>query len=99
MSEAQVLFVLSGNLLARDPRSLVDCSREEVVYASRFETVSDELKRVRDDNARLRRALAAIVKYGDKGIHGNDGICPFGCDCPHIAQAALDGGKGVQGGK
>ena len=27
------------------------------------------------------------------------GICPFGCDCPHIAQAAIDGGKGVRGGQ
>ena len=32
---------------------------------------------------RLREALQAIAAYGD------DGICPYGCDTPHIARAAL----------
>ena len=32
---------------------------------------------------RVRAALERIARYG------NDGICPFGCDTPHIAQAAL----------
>jgi len=55
-----------------------------------------DLIALRAENARLRGALERIVKYGDKGIHGNDGICPYGCDTPHIAKAALtpQGGKG-----
>ena len=31
----------------------------------------------------LRGALEQIAKYG------KDGICPYGCDCPNIAKAAL----------
>ena len=34
---------------------------------------------------RLRTALQAIAAYGD------DGVCPYGCDTPHIARAALAG--------
>lgn len=83
MSEAGQIIWPVGIAVNDDPTRLV-------VDATDYDAL-------RDDNARLRRALAAIVKYGDKGIHGNDGICPFGCDCPHIAQAALDSGKGVQG--
>ncbi len=48
------------------------------------------LEDARDEVARLRGALERIAKYGDNGI------CPYGCDTPHIAQAALtpQGGKG-----
>ena len=38
---------------------------------------------LRAENARLREALATIARYG------KDGICPYGCDTPYIAQAAL----------
>lgn len=43
---------------------------------------------LREDVARLREALERIAKYGDNGI------CPYGCDTPHIAKAALTQGKG-----
>jgi cell shape-determining protein MreC len=33
---------------------------------------------------RLREALWSIAAYGD------DGVCPYGCDTPHIARAALE---------
>ena len=35
---------------------------------------------------RLKRALTDIVSY-DKD--GEQGICPYGCDCPNIARQAL----------
>ena len=38
--------------------------------------------------ARLTEALKTIAKYGI-GLDRNDGICPYGCDCPHIAQEAI----------
>ena len=49
-----------------------------------------ELQALRDEVSRLRGALERIAKYGDNGI------CPYGCDTPHIAQVALtpQGGKG-----
>ncbi len=43
----------------------------------------DENKALRAENQRLREALATIARYG------KDGICPYGCDTPYIAQAAL----------
>jgi len=49
-----------------------------------------ELIALRAENARLRGALERIAKYGDNGI------CPYGCDTPHIVQVALTpqgGGK------
>ena len=45
-------------------------------YREQVATLQAELERV-------RAALERIARYG------NDGICPFGCDTPHIAQAAL----------
>jgi len=39
---------------------------------------------------RLRAALKTIAEYGI-GADRNDGICPYGCDCPCIAQQALGG--------
>ena len=41
------------------------------------------IDRLRAELERVRAALERIARYG------NDGICPFGCDTPHIAQAAL----------
>lgn len=37
---------------------------------------------------RLRKALAAISEYDTNSSFGN-GTCPYGCDCPHIAEDAL----------
>lgn len=48
--------------------------------------VPDELNKLdalREENERLTKALTIIARYGA------DGICPYGCDTPRIAQAAL----------
>jgi hypothetical protein len=42
---------------------------------------------IRRTNA-LEEALKTIAEYGI-GADRNDGICPYGCDCPHIAQEAI----------
>ena len=36
----------------------------------------------------LEVALKLIAEYG-VGSDRNDGICPYGCDCPNIAQEAI----------
>lgn len=51
-----------------------------------------EVVRLRDERDRLREALERIAKYGDNGI------CPYGCDTPHIAKAALTQGRGGANG-
>jgi hypothetical protein len=43
------------------------------------------------ENARLRDALGEIANY-DKSpftVEPKEGICPYGCDTPHLAQVAL----------
>ena len=56
---------------------------------------SAELAAMEADNAAMREALETIASY-DKNS-GKTGICPYGCDTPHIAQTALaltpDSGK------
>ena len=46
-----------------------------------------KLERAEALNAELVAALEEIAKYDD--AYTADGICPYGCDCPAIAQAAL----------
>jgi len=41
------------------------------------------------ENEQLRKTLLNIASYGEEPL-GNDGICPYGCDTPHIAKTALD---------
>lgn len=43
---------------------------------------------------RLRAALAEIRDY-DKGSKYGEGICPYGCDCPDIANRALLGSPNI----
>lgn len=47
------------------------------------------LPKVMAEVERLRAALEMIAKYDD-GVR--DGICPYGCDTPNIARAALNEG-------
>jgi len=47
-------------------------------------TATYELDMAREENRRLREALERIAAYGA------DGICPYGCDTPSIAQAAIE---------
>ena len=53
--------------------------------ATYVQRLAGEAERARREVKRLREALQAIAAYG------NDGICPYGCDTPHIARAALAG--------
>ena len=41
------------------------------------------------ENKQLRKTLLDIASYGEAPL-GNDGICPYGCDTPHIALKALN---------
>ena len=48
-----------------------------------YQDASNEMFKAQAELERVRAALERIARYG------KDGICPFGCDTPHIAQAAL----------
>ncbi len=48
----------------------------------------DEIARLAAENERMREALRDIESYGEAPL-GDDGICPYGCDTPHIARTAL----------
>ena len=37
-----------------------------------------------------KTALQLIASYDSKNTHFGEGICPYGCDCPTIAQNALN---------
>ena len=53
-------------------------------YPKGYVTAQIQLReRVQAELERVRAALERIARYG------NDGICPFGCDTPYIAQQAL----------
>lgn len=43
---------------------------------------------VRSEFRKMLAALHEIARYDKDSKHGQ-GICPYGCDCPHIAQTAL----------
>lgn len=48
----------------------------------------DEAWRQRQLAEAYRAALVQIAEYGISADR-NGGICPYGCDCPHIAQESL----------
>lgn len=48
------------------------------------ETPADVIDRKNKRIKELEKALKLIASYG------TDGICPYGCDTPSIAQKALD---------
>jgi hypothetical protein len=49
--------------------------------------------KTRAEVARLREALEAIASYG------KEGICPYGCDTPHIATETLAAVRGEEEAK
>lgn len=52
---------------------------------------------VRSELRRMLTALHEIAEY-DKGSKHGEGICPYGCDCPSIAQTALSNNEVCQEG-
>jgi len=51
------------------------------------ESIHEHIDRLVAENIALREALKVISAYDKDSAPG---ICPFGCDCPHIARAALE---------
>lgn len=50
--------------------------------------VVEEIKKLEAQLLIARLALDEIASYDKDSKHGN-GICPYGCDTPHIAQDAI----------
>ena len=61
----------------------VDASTDRDDWITSWRVLQRHNERIEAELERVRAALERIARYG------NDGICPFGCDTPHIAQAAL----------
>ena len=57
--------------------------KSQPVLLSEWQEQQIRLANPQAELERVRAALERIARYG------KDGICPFGCDTPHIAQAAL----------
>ncbi len=49
------------------------------------------IRNLMGENERLREAVKTIASYDEDS--GASGICPYGCDTPYIAQAALRQGE------
>ena len=49
-------------------------------------------RKLETENARLKVALEEIAKYDKTPFTADpkEGICPYGCDTPSIAQSALE---------
>lgn len=60
-----------------------------VGYTDHSDTLAIEVKRLEAENAKLRVALEEIARYDQSSSHG-EGVCPYGCDTPHIAKRALN---------
>jgi hypothetical protein len=50
--------------------------------------IAERLEELSKERAELLVTLKTIAEYGI-GSDRSDGICPYGCDCPHIAQEAI----------
>jgi hypothetical protein len=50
----------------------------------------EDYEKLQQETLKYKAALEEIAKY-DKDKHSKfgEGICPYGCDTPHIAQEAL----------
>lgn len=51
-------------------------------------TLHAQIARLQQREGELVGALKTIASYDEHSKHG-EGICPYGCDTPHIARAAL----------
>lgn len=54
----------------------------------KFVDEQSENDRLKTENIELLEALRVIASYGKGGPH-QDGVCPYGCDCPYIAEKAI----------
>jgi hypothetical protein len=48
----------------------------------------EDYEKLQETVLKYQAALQLIAGY-DKGSKFGEGICPYGCDCPNIAQEAL----------
>jgi hypothetical protein len=62
-----------------------ECGREADTLAEADAVISVLLA----DVAHYRAALAKIAAYGGQSPFSTDGICPYGCDAPAIADAVI----------
>jgi hypothetical protein len=62
--------------------------RENAALREKMKVSWDEISVLVNQNSALLEALKTIAKYDQNSPHG-DGICPYGCDCPSIANTAL----------
>lgn len=72
----------SGDLAEHDVKYIIPAMESGALALRALPKVMAEVER-------LRAALEMIAKYDD-GVR--DGICPYGCDTPNIARAALNEG-------
>ena len=54
-----------------------------------LDSLESENKELRAEKERMRKALLHIRSYEEVGPNKDDGICPYGCDCPGIAKDLL----------
>jgi septal ring factor EnvC (AmiA/AmiB activator) len=62
--------------------------RENAALREKMKVSWDEISVLVNQNSALIEALKTIAKYDQNSPHGY-GICPYGCDCPSIANTAL----------
>ena len=48
-----------------------------------------EKELLKTENEQMRRVLSFIAKRETQRPNTDDGICPYGCDCPGIAKDCL----------
>ena len=65
-------------------RMVLDMKEDELGDYVKYEDYLDVLRKAEA----YKKALDLITTY-DKHSKFGEGICPYGCDCPHIAQEAL----------
>jgi hypothetical protein len=75
-------------LIAAAKQLAVDIQSDDGVANMALLEIADRLEELSRERAEMAAALKTIAEYGI-GSGMNDGICPYGCDCPHIAQEAL----------
>ena len=76
---------VAGMASAYRARDNIGMSREEYHKAKNALT---QIARLKQREGELVGALKTIASYDEHSKHG-EGICPYGCDTPHIARAAL----------
>jgi hypothetical protein len=69
-------------------RENAELERENAALREKMKVSWDEISVLVNQNSALLEALKTIAKYDQNSPHG-DGICPYGCDCPSIANTAL----------